>query len=328
MVTKVVNNDNAGNLNNAADFFGVQNDFIAVEVAGSTILTFAGDDLVDASRSVGVQEAILGFGNDIYYGGITGVDSVHDGDGNDFVDLSGGNDFLNAGAGNDVYVGGSGTDRLNFSLQSNNGYSGFVTNSAGVTVDLAKTSAQNFGVFGTDIISGFEEVEGSSGHDNIFGTNSGNSLIGNNGNDAIDGRGGSDTLIGGMGADTLVGGTEADTIFCGADTARDTIRYLALAESGLTLSARDQIFEFSRNAGVAGDRIDLRLIDANPVLAGDQNFVFIGTGAFRANVIGEVRIVDTGADVLVQIDADRDNGIEMTFLVKNVATLAAFDFFL
>ncbi|HTV69249.1 MAG TPA: calcium-binding protein [Rhizobiaceae bacterium] len=332
MVTKIVNGDTAGNLNNAADFFGVQDDFIAVQAAGSPIFTFDGNDRIDASRSTGLQTAYLGFGNDTYRGGITGGDFVHDGDGADFVDLAGGDDTANAGAGNDVLRGGAGTDTITFLYESNDGYGALVQSGGpGIVIDLAKTTAQNFGRFGVDTISGFESVLCSGGADKIYGTNGANGLNGYSGNDVIDGRGGNDNILGASGADIVIGGLGGDTIFLndfGDDGVRDTVRYLSTAESGLTVATRDVVSDFVHSAGAGGDRIDLSRIDANPFLAGNQSFAWRATLAFRANVVGEVRFIDAGNDVMVQVDTDNDNAAEMTILVKFVPSLAAYDFVL
>ncbi|HTV68209.1 MAG TPA: calcium-binding protein [Rhizobiaceae bacterium] len=328
MVTRIVNNDSAGNLNSAADFFGVQDDFIAVQATGMPIYTFDGNDRVDASRSLGTQQAYLGFGNDTYRGGITGLDTVFDGDGADFVDLAGGSDYAYAGAGNDVLRGGAGLDTLSFSFESYDGYGiAIVSSGPGITINLAMTTAQNFGRFGVDTITGFENVTGSGGNDKIYGASGANILAGEVGNDLIEGRGGNDEIYAGPGADIVVGGPGADTIFLlTADNARDTVRYLSTAESGTTAATRDELWDFAHNAGATGDRINLSAIDANPFLAGNQSFVWRAGLPFRANVVGEVRFMDAGVDVLIQVDTDNDNGAEMTILVKNIASLAAYDF--
>ncbi|HTV69250.1 MAG TPA: calcium-binding protein [Rhizobiaceae bacterium] len=330
MVTKIVNNNSAGDLGNAADFFGAQDDFIAVQATGGFISTFDGNDRVDASRSAGLQQAYLGFGNDSYRGGITGADLVADGDGNDFVDLAGGADQISVGAGNDILRGGTGVDIITFIVESDNGYGSSLSSGPGIVIDLAKTTAQNFGRFGVDTISGFENVTGSGGNDKIYGTTGANLLDGRSGNDVIDGRGGTDIVSGEEGADILIGGLGRDTIYpsIGDDGDRDIVRYLRTAESGLTVATRDVVSGFARSAGAAGDRIDLSAIDANPFLAGNQSFAWRGGLAFRANVVGEVRFIDAGADVIVQIDTDNDNGAEMTILIQNVASLAAYDFVL
>jgi serralysin len=329
MVTKIVNGDNAGNLNNAADFFGVQDDFIAVQATGGNIYTFDGNDRIDASRSTGLQQAFLGFGNDSYRGGLTGIDGVIDGDGADFVDLAGGADTINVGAGNDVFRGGAGIDTISFFYESYDGI-GVLGPSIGlgITVDLTKT-VQNFGRFGTDTISGFENVTGSFSGDRIYGTNGANNLAGFGGNDVIEGRGGNDDIYASAGADILVGGLGRDRMFLDTnDAARDTVRYLSIAESGATVATRDELWDFARNAGAIGDRINLSAIDANPFLAGNQAFAWRGSLTFRTDVVGEVRFIDAGVDVIIQVDTDNDNGAEMTILVKNVAGLAKYDFIL
>ncbi|HTV68213.1 MAG TPA: calcium-binding protein [Rhizobiaceae bacterium] len=331
MVTKIVNaaNPNAGNLNNPADFFGVQDDIVIVQATGNPIVTLGGADFVEASASTGFQYAYLGLGADEYRGGTTGTDHVHDGGGADIVNFSGGLDTIYVGAGNDIFRGGAGFDTVSFRYESNNSHEGTLVLSGGpgIVIDLAKTTPQAFGRFGRDTISGFEAVDGSGGSDKIYGTNAENSLYGWAGNDLLEGRGGRDTLAPGAGADIVIGGLGADTIFLDfADNARDIVRYSSIQESGLIFGEHDYIWTFVRSAGAAGDRIDLSRIDANPFVSGNQTFAWRAMLPFRENVVGEVRFIDVGTDLIVQVDTDRDNGAEMTIRMQGEQRMAAFDF--
>lgn len=103
-----------------------------------------------------------------------------------------GNDTIQGGDGNDTLNGGSGTDRVTYAAAA-----------AGVTVNLATTSAQNTGGAGTDTLSSFENLTGSAFADILTGTSSANSIDGGGGDDVIDGGAGNDTLIGGSGTDRL-----------------------------------------------------------------------------------------------------------------------------
>jgi Ca2+-binding RTX toxin-like protein len=85
-----------------------------------------------------------------------------------------------------------------------------------------------------------------------------NSLNGGNGNDRIDGGLGKDRLIGGKGADVFVFGSVNDSL------------------QGM----QDQIMDFA-----SGDRIDLRGIDANMALTGDQRFHIGGDGAHAGDIM-------------------------------------------
>jgi peptidase M10/serralysin-like protein len=95
---------------------------------------------------------------------------------------------------------------------------------------------------------------------------------------------------------------------------------MALNESGTTASTRDQIFEFV----VGEDRIDLSKIDANLSLKGNQAFKVVKS---FTKVFGEIKLVKSGADTIVQVDGDKDSSIDMTILVVG-AHLTKADFIL
>jgi Ca2+-binding RTX toxin-like protein len=253
-----------------------------------------------------------GAGNDVLDGG-DGNDILYDGDGNDTVHGGAGNDKVQVDAGNDIYYGGEGIDTLWFD-RIHYGADGFEGNFVGVRIDLALTSAQNLGEFGWDQFFGFEDVEGSYGHDMIAGTNAANDLQGIDGNDTLFGRGGNDYLNGGDGADILVGGLGQDQIFTtwsGIDAFRDVIRYESLKDSGTTGTTRDVVSWFKPGQ----DKIDLSKLDANLSLKGNQAFKVV-KGFTKAP--GEVKLVYSGGDTLVQIDGDKDSAVDMTILVLGV----------
>jgi Ca2+-binding RTX toxin-like protein len=265
----------------------------------------------DRAAGFGNNDVIFtGAGNDFLDGG-DGNDDLSDGDGNDTVYGGNGNDMVRVDAGNDIYYGGEGTDTLWFEV-IHYGASGFELNYQGVRFDLALTSVQDLGEFGRDQFFRFENVVGSYGHDTIFGTNVANTLDGDEGNDILFGRGGNDFLNGNDGADTLVGGLGADEIDNGSsDIVRDIVRYESLKDSGTTAATRDQIVHF--NPGQ--DKIDLSKLDANLSLKGNQAFKVV-KGFTKAP--GEVKIVHSGIDTLVQIDGDKDSAVDMTILVQGV----------
>jgi Ca2+-binding RTX toxin-like protein len=119
---------------------------------------------------------------------------------------------------------------------------------------------------------------------NLTGSAGPNVLTGNAAANVITGNGGGDTFIGLGGQDTLLGGAGADTF-----------RFLAPADSAVG-AARD-VIQFFNPAG--GDRIDLSAIDANPGLAGDQGFAFLGTAAFTG-AAGQLRYDVAGGGVILQ----------------------------
>ena len=76
-----------------------------------------------------------------------------------------GDDTLSSGLGNDTIGGGTGVDALNFAAAT-----------AGVTVSLAVTTAQNTGGAGTDTITGIRNLDGTTCDDALTGDGQANAL--------------------------------------------------------------------------------------------------------------------------------------------------------
>jgi hypothetical protein len=66
-----------------------------------------------------------------------------------------------------------------------------------------------------------------------------------------------------------------------------------------------------------GDRIDLSGIDANKSVAGNQAFVFGGTG------IGHVSVVNAGSNGIVRCNTDKDAAFELEIVIEDGGILAA-----
>ena len=99
---------------------------------------------------------------------------------------------------------------------------------------------------------------------NATGNGSANTLIGNNSSNVLNGDSGNDVLIGGGGSDRLLGGR-----------GNDTFKYLAVTDSAVGIATRDVIADFMQ-----GDLLDLSAIDANTNVGGNDQFTFVGAGAF------------------------------------------------
>jgi Ca2+-binding RTX toxin-like protein len=159
-----------------------------------------------------------------------------------------------------------------------------------------------------------------AGNDTITGSSGADVLDGFTGNDILRGGAGTDVLIGGPGHDVLIGGPGADALLpnasngVGNDNVRDIIRYTSLSESGITAATRDDVVGFIPGAGPTADRIDLSPIDANPSLAGNQSFHLVSH--FTA-AKGEVHLVYSGPDTIIQVDGDNDPAVDMTIFVSN-----------
>ncbi|MDD4855760.1 MAG: calcium-binding protein, partial [Sulfuricurvum sp.] len=101
------------------------------------------------------------------------------------------NNTIYAGDGDNILNGGAGVDTLSYSFAT-----------AGVTVSLAKTTAQATVGSGSDTMIGFENLTGSAFNDTLVGNAAANVLVGGSGNDVLSGAAGADTMVGGAGNDT------------------------------------------------------------------------------------------------------------------------------
>lgn len=190
------------------------------------------------------------------FNGSAGDDSVYGYGGNDTLRGNAGNDFAEGGGGNDILNGGSGFDTASYSRTG-----------AGVTVNLGLATQQNTVAAGLDTLVSVEGLLGSNFNDKLYGNANANKLVGGAGADTLRGGGGNDIVDGGAGDDNIAGGAGRDGLIGGAG--RDTFIYGALADSP-NVAARDLIVDFT--PGTLGDILDLRLLDANTGVAGDQAF--------------------------------------------------------
>ena len=300
------------------------------------------------SGLVGGNDTIgAGAGNDTVYGG-SGDDSADGGADNDLLFGNRGNDTISGGAGRDTVNGGIGADSLSGGASDGDTVS-YAGSTAGVTVRITfgSTSTGAGGDATGDQLNGFDAVIGSNfddiivdtvkgtvafgGNDNVFAGAIGNDtlrlgggddrgdgglgndmLFGEDGNDSLSGAGGADTLTGGLGQDRLNGGTGADQFV-----------FTTRSHSTTDAAGRDIIVDFSHTAH---DKIDLRAIDA---IAGGVNnqFSFVGRATFSGTA-GELRLNDTGANIIVQVDINGDKTADFAIMVLDVTTLFAGDFLL
>ncbi len=230
----------------------MSNGFYMATITGTI---FNDNNTVNGEPSV-FRAALNGGASSDTLNGRAGNDILNGRAGNDILNGNAGNDILNGNAGNDILNGGLGNDTLN-------------------------------GGVGNDILNG------RAGND-ILNGNAGNDILnGNAGNDILNGNAGNDTLNSGLGNDNLNGGRGNDTLNGGIGTDRltgglgnDVFVFNSISDS-LTSSSRDTIVGFDGNGNLPGDRIDLSAIDANPFLAGNQAFSYIGSGVFSR--VGQVR---------------------------------------
>ena len=298
---------------------------------GSGNDTASGDEGNDTLRGVDGDDQLAGVG---------GADSLDGGAGNDTLSGGGGDDTLVGGTGDDLFYGGAGIDRFVVASGSDRigdlglgGEADIVIISAGaglvaqlrgnwtatantVNAGTAQVVSNGFaldltaatGPNGWKVVPGDAStgsvVTGSGFADTVFGSDLADVLAGGGGHDDIAARDGDDLLSGGDGNDSLSGGDGKDTLIGGAGQdlltgggGADRYRFDAVTDSAVG-ATRDVIADF-RFSG--GDRIDLRLIDADTLTAGDQAFAWIGDAAF-SGVAGQLRF----AAGIVQGDVNGD----------------------
>jgi len=232
------------------------------------------------------NDVVTGDDADNTFAGQGGDDVLFGFNGNDFLDGGDGNDLVEGGNGDDFLVGGAGADKLFGDAGIDTVYYG--SSSEAVSVNLT-TGIATGGEAEGDTFRGIENLIGSS-HDDV--------LVGNATSNVIDGGRGTDTMTGGMGADTFV--------------------WHSTAETGATAAAADTVTDFNL---AEGDKIDFSQFDANPTLAGQQHFSFVGTGAFTA--AGQINWFTDGHDTFVQLNTDTDTAPEAMIRIQGVHTVDA-----
>ena len=188
------------------------------------------------------------------------------------------------------------------------------------------------GLTGTDFndfivgTAGNNTLVGGNGHDFLFGGAGNDTLRGDAGDDYLDGGAGNDRLEGGAGTDTLIGGMGSDELYGGVDTVRDVFVFNAINESNVG-TTRDKVYNFLQGV----DIIDLKAIDANTKISGDQEFKFSGTKAAANSIWYASKEVDgnsTTKDIIVYGDVNGDLTADFEIGLVGVTSIAATDFVL
>jgi Ca2+-binding RTX toxin-like protein len=297
-------------------------------VAAGMVLTVDGSRL-RAGEDLTFNGAAETDGTFLVYGG-RGIDTLTGGAGNDGF-LFGDGKF---GAG-DTVNGGAGNDQV--------GFRGHYDGANAILLGLA----------GQPVLNGIEGIVLISGHDLRFGPDAGDfdyfvrpfngafsagqvitidggtlrenekltfdgqfethalfQVYGGRGDDALTGGPGNDMLNGGRGVDTMRG-----------EAGSDIFRFEDVLDS--PLASPDKIADLDGQ-----DKIDLSLIDANSLVAGDQAFSFIGTAAFSGTP-GELRVIHpTAWFVQGDIDGDGLADFSIQVLLDGPSSITGTDFVL
>ncbi len=264
----------AGGLSITKDF-----NITVIDKAGVTITGTASADTIDGTTSARGQQVAT-----------QEADTISGKGGNDIIHGLGGNDVIDGGSGNDQLFGDGGNDTVSYASAT-----------AAVTVDLSLTTAQNTGGAGTDTVSGFENLTGSSYADMLIGDGNGNIIKGGNGNDTLKPGGGYDVVTGGGGSDKFV--------------------FLQVSDSAT--SNPDLITDF-----VSGtDKIKLSSIDADTSTLAVDHFVYGGQNA--SAVAHSVTWYESEGKTFVQADVNGDATADFAVSLQGINLhLKAADFML
>lgn len=271
---------------------------------GSDYFVFAVSDGALSSTST-MTLRVFGAAGETVVGG-SGDDTLRGGWGGDTLTGLGGNDTLIGDRGNDILDGGKGDDIMSGGLGDDIYYvdsrADQVRENVGEGVDEIRTglslalpdNVENLTLLYSDSISG-------------TGNGLANTIIGNAGANLLKGGGGTDILIGIDGDDILIGQSGGDTLTGGAGA--DIFQFDSVSDIGFGV---ETIVDFS---SAQGDRIDLRGIDANLSVGGDQAFTFIGEALFH-KVAGELRATALGAGYVIQGDVNGDGKADFSLLIN------------
>ena len=325
--------DNAGDIVSEATNAGTDTVIARLTYA---LAAFVENLIIDGKEAInGIGNALnnLLTGNDNanQLSGLSGDDSLQGGSGNDTLDGGDGNDSLTGGSGADSLIGGAGNDTYYIDAASDMVIETSMGGIDTIVSSVAYTLPQHVEAI---VLGGRSPIgaTGGNGADSLTGNINGNLLDGAGGNDTLMGlsgtdvlRGGSgnDSLYGGDGADTLVGGLGADVLFGDASKhSGDIFLFESLADSGIGAGNRDIVSDFD-----SLDIFDLRIIDANAGLNGDQAFQFMGEAAFTA--AGQVRYSVVAGGLLIELNVDADLAADAQILLAEpLAVLGASDFYL
>ncbi|MFN7645546.1 MAG: beta strand repeat-containing protein, partial [Burkholderiales bacterium] len=212
------------------------------------------------------------------------------------LDGGAGNDELYGGLGSDTLLGGLGDDRLlgEGGADSLDGGAGIDTvsyrsSTAGVQVSLLLSTQTSTGDASGDVLSNFENLNGSAFDDTLTGDNNDNSLYGAQGNDVINGGGGDDWISGD-------GGNFPAAVQVGADTIDGGAGYDTYDISGSITGIGDVTLYVDGRMCTGGVAQGDTIVNVERVVGGEANETVIATsGLNRFEGNGGIDAIDFGA---------------------------------
>lgn len=231
----------------------VEHRFELADVQRIVIHALAGNDRIDATRSLLGIHADAGAGNDTLIGtphadsltGGTGDDRLRGRPGDDTLDGGHGHDLLAGGAGRDAADYSSRLDDLTITLDGKPNDGGLTTDECpvGMDCDLALLDERD------NVLPSVENLLGGAGDDLLIGSPRHNVLKGNAGDDTLRGFDGNDILVGGAGADLATGGAGHDNVFINDDADPD-VAFGGSGMDGILKDDADSTSSFERATGL------------------------------------------------------------------------------
>ncbi len=217
-----------------------------------------------------------------------------------------GNDVINGRGGDDRLDGGNQTSLIDGPIPEPGDRLTFAGGPLGVSVDLEAGMASGWG---SDTVTGFENVFGTDYGDDISGDDHNNRIYGAAGNDVINGRGGDDMLFGGddnpqSGGPIPEPGDRVSFAGSPKGVTVDLAAHLAGGWGRDILVDFENVFGSDRNDTIRGDGGDNRIFGAggNDNIDGRSGNDILFGGAGNDNIGGgagdDVLLGDVGSDKL------------------------------
>lgn len=232
-------------------------------------------------------------------------------DGDDTITGGDGDDVIRGDDGADVMDGGNGSDWLRY-----------VEAPSAVIIDLNADvngfQSASGGEADGDVISNFENVQGSDFGDFIIGDSGANYILGNGGSDFIDGGDGRDIIRGGSGADLLEGGTDIDTlqyagsaagVFVHLDSDGAGLQVAAGGDaSGDLISGFENVHATNHDDFLAGDsgRNILYGYGGNDIINGGDGSDVLRGGSGADDFIFDTVLSTSNVDRIIDFEAGMD----------------------
>lgn len=296
-----------------------------IDTVQTTLSSYTLGDNVEVLRFIGAGpfSGVGNAGNNAFYGGVNA---------DTFTGLGGDDTYYIDAWDTVVEAANGGTDTIVVAFASAWHYLAANIDNITYVGDYSDSGTEQFVAIGNALNNvmigsyGKDSLNGEGGDDILRGGDGGDSLWGSAGDDMLYGDAGRDFLAGDAGVDYLTGGA-GDDYMLGNDgwnpgPSKDYFIYLATTDSGVGEGFRDHLNDFD-----ILDILNLKAIDANTTIAGNQAFVFIGQGAFSGTA-GELRYVKDGEGTHVFVDVNGDGVADMEILLAGSIDLTTSNFIL